>query len=154
MKKLKLLLTFILAGLVAITMNSCKKYESGGLVSKTEKRLTEQTWKLTKYLRNGNDETTTLFITNYEETYSGENGGSYARSYVDENLDINSEIGSWTFDKDMERLIISGVSSLDINDLTGSVSSSYYNILKLDKNEFWYYFDNGGDRHEFRMIKK
>jgi hypothetical protein len=34
------------------------------------------------------------------------------------------------------------------------VSSSYYNILKLDKDEYWYYFENGGDRHEFRLVKK
>ena len=154
MKTTKFLMTLILAGLFAITINSCKKYEEGGVVSKTEKRLTAHTWKLSKYLRNGNDETTTLYIKNYEETYSGKGGGSYSRSYNDKNGDFKSETGTWAFEKDEKKLIISGVSSMEITNQTGTVSSSYYNILKLDKDEYWYYFENGGDRHEFRLVKK
>lgn len=154
MKATKFLITCILTGLFAITVNSCKKYDEGGFVSKTEKRLTAHTWKLSKYLRNGIDETTILYIKNYEETYAGVGGGSFSRSYFDDNDDFKSETGTWSFEEGEKKLIISGVGSVEITNETGTVSSSYFNILKLDKDEFWYYFDNGGDKHEFRLIKK
>ncbi len=151
MKTIKSLTTLVLAGLFAITINSCKKYDEGGLISKTEKNL-KQTWTLQKYLRNETDETSLLYIKNYEETYSGSD--SYSRTYIDKKGDTKSENGTWKFDKEQKKLLISGVSSIDITDKTGTVSSSYYNILKLDKDEYWYYFENGGDRHEFRLTKK
>lgn len=151
MKTIKSLTTFILAGLFAMTINGCKKYDEGGAISKTEKNL-KQTWTLQKYLRNGTDETSLLYIKNYEETYSGSD--SYSRTYTDKDNDNVSENGTWTFDKGQKKLNISGVGSMEITDETGTVSSSYYNILKLDKSEFWYYYTNGGDKHEFRLTKK
>ena len=151
MKTIKLLPTLILAGLFAMTINSCKKYDEGGLISKTEKNL-KQTWTLQKYLRNGTDETSLLYIKNYEETYSGSD--SYSRTYIDKDNNNVSENGTWKFDKEQKKLNISGVSSMEITDKTGTVSSSYYNILKLDKSEFWYYYTNGSDRHEFHLAKK
>ena len=154
MKTVKFLAALILVGLFAITINSCEKYDEGGFVSKTEKRLTAHTWKLSLYLRNGNDETTALYIKNYEENYSDEGGGSYSRSYNDKNGDLKSETGTWAFEKDEKKLKISGVGSMEITDLTGTVSSSYYNILKLDEDEYWYYFENGGDKQEFHFVTK
>ncbi|MBC7412946.1 MAG: hypothetical protein H7331_10910 [Bacteroidia bacterium] len=154
MKTAKTLTTLIIAVLVTTTIHSCKKYNEGGFVSNTEKRLTAHSWKLSKYLRNGNDETYTLYIKNYQENYSGNSGGSYFRSYNDKSWDFESELGSWAFIKDQKKLIISGVSSMEISKQSGTVSSSYYNILKLDKDEFWYYFENGGDVHEFRFVTK
>jgi len=151
MKTIKLLTTLVLAGLLVVTFSSCKKYDEGGLVSKTEKNLKE-TWTLQKYLRNGTDETSLLLIKNYEETYSGSD--SYSRTYIDKDNNNKSENGTWKFDKEQKKLNISGVGSIEITDITGTVSSSYYNILKLDKSEFWYYYTNGGDRHEFHLSKK
>lgn len=151
MKTIKPLRTIFLAGLFALTINSCKKYDEGGLISKTEKNL-EQTWALQKYLRNGTDETSLLYIKNYEEIYSGSD--SYSRTYINKDNITVSENGTWKFDKEQKKINISGVGSMEITDKTGTVSSSYYNILKLDKNEFWYYFTNGGSRHEFHLAKK
>ena len=151
MKKAKSLLTIVLAGLLAISINSCTKFDEGGLISATEKNL-QTGWALSKYLRNGTDETSLLLIKNYEESY-GDNG-SYSRSYVDKKGQSKSETGTWKFDKGQKKLNISNVSSVEITAKAGTVSSSYYNIIKLDNSEFWYYFTNGADKHEFRLLKK
>lgn len=152
MKKVKILTTIVLCGIFAIAIQGCKKNDLG--VSESEKKLTAHTWKLSKYLRNGNDETASLYIKNYEETYSGIGGGNYSRSYKDKNGNLESETGTWAFESDQKNLIISGVSSLDINIQSGTVASSYYTIVKLEQDEFWYFFKNGADRHEFRFVTK
>jgi len=144
-------MTIVLAGLLAISINSCTKFDEGGLISATEKNL-QTGWALSKYLRNGTDETSLLLIKNYEESYA--DNGSYARSYVDKKGQSKSETGTWKFDKGQKKLNISNVSSVEITAKAGTVSSSYYNIVKLDNSEFWYYFTNGADKHEFRLLKK
>jgi exopolysaccharide biosynthesis protein len=137
---------------VCFTMSSCKKYDEGGFVYKTEKNL-KTSWTLEKYLRNSVDETSDLKIKNYEETYA--DAESYIRSYINKDGEKISEEGKWSFDKEAKEINISGVSSLKIETPeTSTVSSSYYKILKLDDNELWYYFENGGDTHEFHLIKK
>ena len=149
MKTKKIIGLLLTIGL--FTTISCKKYDEGGLISKTEENL-KTSWKLQKYLRNGTDETSLLYIKNYEETYSGND--SYSRTYIDKNNRTVSENGTWKFDKGQKKLNISGVSSIEITSRSGTISSSYYNILKLEKDEFWYYYTNGGDRHDFQLVKK
>lgn len=151
MKTTKSLMTFLLAGIFAISLNSCTKFEAGGLISATDKNL-QKGWTLSKYLRNGTDETSLLLIKNYQETYA--DNGSYSRSYVDKKGESKSEKGTWKFDKGLKKLNISGVASMEISVKAGTVSSSYYNIVKLENAEFWYYFTNGADKHEFHLIKK
>lgn len=146
MKKISFLL---ITGLILL---SCKKFDQGGLVSKTSKNLEDKTWKLDKYYRDGVDETTMLLITNFEETFN--NDSSLMRSYTDNDGEQVSETGKWTSQKDDKLLKISDVSSIDLLDEISTVSSSEYNILKLKKDEFWYTYENGGSTHEFRMVKK
>lgn len=146
MKKISFLLV---TGLILI---SCKKFDQGGLVSKTSKNLEDKTWKLDKYYRDGVDETNMLLISNFEETFN--NDGSLMRSYTDNDGEQVSETGKWTSQKDDKLLKISDVGSIDLLDEISTVSSSEYNILKLKKDEFWYTYDNGGSTHEFRMVKK
>ena len=146
MKKISFLL---ITGLILL---SCKKFDQGGLVSKTSKNLEDKTWKLDKYYRDGVDETTMLLITNFEETFN--NDSSLMRSYTDNDGEQVSETGKWTSQKDDKLLKISDVGSIDLLDEISTVSSSEYNILKLKKDEFWYTYDNGGSTHEFRMVKK
>jgi hypothetical protein len=112
----------------------------------------KKTWKLQKYYRNGADETTLLLIKNYEETYAGSN--TYSRSYLDKNNNPVSENGTWNYESSQKRLNISSVSSIELTVATGTVSSAYHTIIRLGKDEFWYYFINGSDRHEFRFFKK
>jgi hypothetical protein len=130
---------------------SCEKYEAGGLISKTEKNLFK-TWKLQQYLRNNTNETASILISNYEETYSDNN--VYSRIYNNKDNRVITETGSWKLDTEQKIIQISGVSSIDITTITGTISASNRTITKLTNNEFWYTFINGGDKHEFRLIKK
>lgn len=141
---------FLILGLSAIVLFGCEKYDEGGLVGKAEKRLTAHKWKLDTYLRNGNDETSQLLISNFTETFS--EGESLTRSYTDTDGDAFSETGSWSFDNDKQQIKLSGVSSIELTDETSTVSTSDYNILKLKKDELWYYYENGGDEHEFHLV--
>ena len=65
---MKNLMLFVVIGSFLAT--GCKKYSDGGLVSKADKRLSANSWKLQKYLRNGNDETSQLLISNFTETFA------------------------------------------------------------------------------------
>jgi hypothetical protein len=65
-----------------------------------------------------------------------------------------NETGAWKIGTDQKVIQISGVSSIDITTVTGTISASNRTITKLTNNEFWYTFINGGDKHEFRLIKK
>lgn len=132
-----------------LLMTACNKFDNGGLVKNADKNLTRQTWKLDKYLRNGNDETSALVISNFEETW--EDGGTLIRNYVYDGNQV-SESGSWELKPDTEQVKIDGVSSLQLTNQTSTVSTSDVEILRLKKKEFWYFFENGSDRHEFRFI--
>ena len=150
MKKGKYLFYTGMLSILMFVLNGCEKYDEGGFIFKTEKKLKANTWKLSKYLVDGVDVTNSILISNYEENYEP----NYSRTYIDKKGEVNNEIGNWTFDKSNKKIKISGVSSIDITDKSGSISSSYFNILKLDKDEFWYYFENGSEKHEFHFIKK
>lgn len=145
---------FKAVGFVVMTvllMTSCKKYDEGGFVRKTDKNLVKS-WKLEKYLRNSTDETSLLLISGYEETYT--DNGNIVRTYVQADGTIDTDAGTWKFDEDLKKISVSGLGSVEITDVAGTVTSSYYNILKLDKDEFWYYYTNGSNKHEFHLVKK
>ena len=130
---------------------SCQTFDNGGLVKKAEERV-QNTWVLESYLRNGVDETNTLMISDLEERYDQE--GNYSRSYIDTDQSEFSETGSWDFLEDEKELSISGVSSLPLSDLHSTVSSDYYTVLKLKKDQYWYSYTNGGDTHEFHFVPR
>ncbi len=141
-------------GLVSIALVSigifvgCKKYENGGPIRKANKRIVN-TWKLKSYLRNNTDETSSLLISDYTEVY-GE-GGSLTRSYNDQSNDHKSDAGTWELNDDKTSVRTMGVGSIELTNETSTVSASTIYILRLDKEEFHYYFENGGDTHEFRL---
>jgi hypothetical protein len=130
---------------------ACEKYDAGGLISKSEQNLLK-TWKLQQYLRNNTDVTASILISNYEETYQDNN--SHPRIYTNKDKRNISETGTWKLDTEQRIIQISGVSSIEITTQSGTISASNRTITKLTSSEFWYTFVNGGDKHEFRMIKK
>ncbi|MFN4950379.1 MAG: lipocalin family protein, partial [Flavobacteriales bacterium] len=105
---MKKLLLFIIISSFLTT--GCQKYSDGGLVSKADKRLSAHTWKLEKYLRNGNDETSQLLISNFTENFA--ENGTITRSYTDPNGDPFSESGNWSFDNDKMQINLTGVGSI------------------------------------------
>ena len=104
---------------------------------------------LSAYLRNGTDESNSLLISGYTESYSSD--GSYTRTYTDEDNQVEVESGQWQMDSDNDQIDISNIGSLELTEETNTVSASDYNILKLKDGELWYSFQNGGDTHEFRL---
>ena len=145
---------FLLITLIAIVMVGCKKYEDGPLISlkSKTKRLTGTTWILDKYLRNGSDETSSVLISNYKEQYKED--GSLVRSYNDTKGDPFSETGNWAFDENKEVVDVNNVSSVDWSNQNSTLSTSSITILRLKTKEFWYKFENGGDTHEFQLVKE
>lgn len=142
----------LLIGMVIMLATACEKYDEGGLVSKADKRLTENGWRLESYFRNGNDETSSLLISGFEETFI--DGGELTRSYVNKDGDPFSENGSWAFDNEKQQINITGVGSIDLTDESTTVSTSDYNIVKLTKDELWYVYENGSDMHEFHLVPR
>jgi len=141
----------MLSVILALFLMGCEKYESGGLISKTEKNIV-RTWTLQKYLRNNTDVTSTILISNYEETYTPNN--TYLRTYVNKNKTNISESGVWKLETEERAIQIDGVSSIDITTQTGTISASKRTITKLTDSVFWYTFVNGRDKHEFRLVRK
>ena len=139
----------LLIGIIATIQLGCTKYDEGGLTANAEKNL-KNSWKLEKYLRNGNDETSSLLISNYLEEYQEE--GIYLRSYIDKQGDPVNESGNWQFDNKRQQVNISGISSFELTEENSTVSSSDYNIVKLKNKEYRYNFVNGGDTHEFWFV--
>ena len=114
--------------LLLVSLTNCSK-EKVELV-RTPEDIVATGWRLTQYLRNGVDETSQLVVKNYEESYAKPE--AYSRSYIDENNQVQSQTGTWKYDKEKNRINVSGVSSVKMTQTTGSVSSSYYEIQKLD----------------------
>ncbi|HKC68351.1 MAG TPA: hypothetical protein VKG26_08980 [Bacteroidia bacterium] len=126
-------ITFI--GTILFIAPACQKYPDGPQISfrsKTE-RVTN-TWKVDKYIENGNDFTSQTI--GYTETYTKD--GNY--SYLDNN---HSGTGIWNFQSGNKEIQLIGTSHLQTRVLY---------ILRLEEKEFWYYYIDGSDHKEFHMI--
>ena len=134
--------------LTALAMTSCKKYDNGGTLRKAEKNITN-TWKIDAYYLDGVDNTSSLLITNFTETFA--DGGVYTRAYNDASGDPKNDVGTWSLDNDKSLINVSGTGSYELTAATSTVSTSDYTILKLKKDELWYEFSNGGSTHEFHL---
>jgi hypothetical protein len=139
--------TIALSALFVFTMlfTGCKKDELT-----LNKNNIVQLWKLDQYLINDVDKTSSLLISNYQESYSGDQ--KYDRTYTDKNGANQNQNGSYEF-SNATRLQISGVGSIEFTN-AGTASSSYYDITKLTETQFWYSYTNGNMKHEFRLSKK
>lgn len=111
------------------------------------------TWELKVYLRNNVDESSEIYISNYEESYSLD--GVFTRNYLDGDQNLVEEEGKFSIDEDDMSIHISEVSSIaDFSDANSTLSTSTVDIITIDDTEYVYSFENGGDKHEFRFIKK
>jgi hypothetical protein len=114
---------------------SCKKYEEGpafSLRSKTER--VANNWKVEKFFFNGNDQTSVLG--SFTEAYTKDGVYSYKWGSI-------SGSGKWAFEENNTQIKRNGVSGMASYDLV---------ILKLKEKEFWYYYIDGSDKHEFHLI--
>lgn len=111
------------------------------------------TWELKTYLRNDVEETSDIHISEYKETYVLD--GTYSRSYVDGKQQFVEETGKFEINETDMSLHISDVSSIaDFSDFHSTLSSSILYVETINDTEIVYRFENGGDSHEFRFIRK
>ena len=111
------------------------------------------TWELKMYLLNDVDATTEMDISNYEETYVLD--GTYSRRYVDGKQQLVEEAGNFDINESEMSLHISDVSSIsNFSAAHSTLSTSLVEVTTIDESEYVYTFENGGDFHEFRFIKK
>jgi hypothetical protein len=138
-------LLFALLAILLLSTGSCKK----DTLAQNEKYV-KKLWKLEQYLLNGVDKTSSLLVSGYDESYS--DNQKYDRSYTDKNGTKMVQNGTFEFES-ANRLHVSGVGSIEFTS-DGSVSSSYYDIIKLSDTQFWYSFTNGSKKHEFHLSRK
>lgn len=134
--KIKITVFIILIGMLIVpAFVSCKKYPDGPVISlRSRTARVANTWKVDNYKKNGTDYTS--LVTNYTETYTKSGDYSYAWG-------ILSGTGKWAFQNKDKEIKINGVDNQ---------SSQTLIILKLEENEFWYYYMDGNDKKEFHMV--
>ena len=111
------------------------------------------TWELKANLRNDVEETSDIYISDYEESYVL--AETYSRKYIDGKQQLVEETGKFDIKEDDMSIHISDVSSIaDFSDHHSTLSSSILHVETINDTEFVYSFENGGDNHEFRFIKK
>src|ERR1700758_2050957 len=125
----------ILAALLTIPFQSCKKYPDGPFISLRSRtaRLC-QTWRVENVQKNGADYTNLYY--NYTETFTRHGDYSYT-------WDTKGGTSIWTFQNKDDEIVLNGVSAHSYNVLI---------ILRLEEKSFWYYYMDGSDRYEFHMI--
>lgn len=152
-KSIKIIIGILSVSVLVIATEGCRKYEDGPMISlRSKTKRLQRAWVLESYLRNDVDETSQLLISNYGETYNED--GSIDRSYTDSDGNPFAERGSWQLENKKEQISVTGIGSIEWTSQTSTVSSSTYNILRLTSKELWYYYDNGGNRHEIHLKAK
>jgi len=93
------------------------------------------------------------FAQEYAESYVL--AETYSRKYIDGKQQLVEETGKFDIKEDDMSIHISDVSSIaDFSDHHSTLSSSILHVETINDTEFVYSFENGGDNHEFRFIKK
>lgn len=137
MKKSKVHGFFIILLLTLPFLESCKKYEDGPLISfQSRKKRVANTWKVDNYKINGTDYTS--LVTGYEETFT--EGGSYNYDWG-----LLDGSGSWSFQNKDKEIKLTG---------SDSHASRLLVILKLEKDQFWYYYMENEDKYEMHLVTK
>ena len=145
--KTRILSAIFFMSIVALGITGCTKEEALETAQKTIKK----SWALHQYLHNNAEHTSAVINWGLYESYTDNN--KYDRSYTDKNGNKVVETGTYIFE-DAGTISVMGMGSMEISPEVGTVSSSKYNVIKLTDSEYWYYYMNGGDRHEFHFNKK
>jgi len=135
--KIKLASLIILSGLMLFSIQACKKYSDGPLISLSSRTArVANTWKVDNYKINGDDFTS--LIAGYTETYTKDGNYYYTFGSL-------SGTGTWAFQNNDQEVRITGIDHQ---------SSETLYILKLEEKQFWYYYMDGTDTKEFHMIQE
>ena len=124
------LITFTFTGL-----QSCSTYPDNNgltLISKTER--VANVWKVDNYKVNDVDYTS--LVTSYTETFTKDGNFSFQWG-------ILGGTGTWKFQKNYSEILITGVNNQSNRTLV---------ILKLEENQFWYYYMDGSDKKVYHFV--
>lgn len=159
---------------LGVLLFGCKKYDDGGKLYRAKKCIIGK-WQFNVYRNNSNIKDNIPYI----PWYFGKNGnyskwqnymleefkedGTFIRTLLTyyEDIEVNDTfqyIGKWSFDRGVLSVNIAGEEMwprynfvLD-NHQIGALL--YYNIKRLDKEEFWYTFQTDDKiEHQFSMKK-
>jgi hypothetical protein len=137
MKTKKTILKFIPIAVIALIFAGCQKYEDGPAFSiRTRTERVANTWQIDNYTINETDWTS--LVGGYTETFSKDGNYSYTWG-------ILNGTGTWKFANSQSDIQLTGSSNQEDRTLT---------ILKLEEEQFWYYYMEGSDRHEFHLTEK
>lgn len=135
--KTKATLLIILSVMIGFSIQGCKKYPDGPMISlQSRTERVSNTWDVDNYKLNGNDYTS--LVTGYTETFTKEGAYSYEWG-------LFSGSGTWKFQNNDEEVLITGINNQ---------SNVTLYIMKLEEKQFWYYYMDGDDKKEFHMIQK
>ena len=137
--KTKIKTSLILALTIVLSipfMQGCKKYPEGPILSlRSRTERVSNTWKIDNYKINETDYTS--LVTGYVETFSKDGNYSYSWGSA-------SGTGKWEFQNKDTEIKLTGISNQDSHTLF---------ILKLEEKQFWYYYMDGNDKHEFHLVE-
>lgn len=136
-KTIKMMAILLVATIFLPLTQGCQKYPDGPIFSlNTRTARISNSWKVDNYKVNGTDYTS--LVTGYTEKFTEDGDYSYDFGLVD-------GTGKWAFQNDNAEVRITGVDNQ---------SSVTLVILKLEKEQFWYYIMDGDDKKEFHMVQE
>ena len=136
MKKLASIFLIFIITIIALTFDSCKKYEDGPLISfRSKKARVVGLWNFRQVIINGQDRTSDV---QYDNIGFDKNDGAFYSSTNSKNGDVATLYGIWNFADNKDSLDIS--LSADVKDtITGKISTLnvyyYFKIKELKYSE-------------------
>lgn len=146
MKTVKLLAGLIVGASLAFA--GCEKYDDGGKKNKAEDNLT-RTWHLDSYYVNGNNATSLLSATDYEEVY--QTSGVYTRSCKNSAGTTLEATGTWALADENSKVTLTSAGVFELSDDHLTVTIAEYTINQLTETDLWYTFLADGVSHQFRL---
>lgn len=143
----------LLLTLINLVFVACKKYPEGPTLSfRTKSARLENSWKITKYLLNGEDKTSDAQSTYYKDyVLSISKSGSYNLSYSFFSIPL-TETGKWVFADDKRQVVFTKESG---NTVANNGESTTWTILKLKENEMQaQQIQTNGDLHVIHLETK
>lgn len=136
-KKIIPFFLIVLSIFSTVLFEGCTKYDEGPFISfRSRPERVANTWKVDNYKLNDNDYTS--LVTDYRETFSKDGNYSY-------NWGSSAGTGTWSFQNKDREIKLVGISNQEDHIIF---------IVKLEEKEFWYYYMDGSDKHEFHMIQQ
>jgi hypothetical protein len=146
---MKKLLAFIFLSSILL-FSECKKYPEGPYISlRSKKERIANTWKLSKYLEDGVDLTSTFNSTFTQFAFYTTKDGNYTITRQYYSIITTTESGTWSLSSNKKDFNLNP-SSISAGTLP---STSTWQILKLYEKDFWLRsFDSNGKTIEYHLI--